>query len=74
MLKKCGRKCFLGPKKSFPICSRGTCRINKKGVWAAYIRARQWGGPRRGYKSKARPRHRRNVYTRVARRAKALLR
>jgi hypothetical protein len=73
MLKKCGRKCFLGPNKSFPICSRGTCRINKKGVWAAYIRARQWGGPRRKYKGKSRPTHRRNVYTRVARRAHALL-
>ncbi len=22
MLKKCGRKCFLGPNKSFPICKK----------------------------------------------------
>ena len=43
MLKKCGRKCFLGPKKSFPICTKGTCKINPKGVLAAYSRARQWG-------------------------------
>ncbi len=22
MLKKCGKKCFLGSKKSFPICKK----------------------------------------------------
>ena len=42
MLYKCGKKCFLGPQLSFPICAKGTCKINKKGVWAAYIRAAQW--------------------------------
>lgn len=42
MMKKCGKKCFLGPNKSFPICSKNTCKVNKKGVLAAYIRARQW--------------------------------
>jgi hypothetical protein len=42
MLKKCGRKCFLGPNKSFPICTKNTCKVNKKGVYAAYIRAKQY--------------------------------
>jgi hypothetical protein len=42
MLKKCGRKCFLGPKKSFPICKKNTCKISSKGVYSAYIRARQY--------------------------------
>jgi hypothetical protein len=42
MLKRCGRKCFLGPKKSFPICKKNTCKISKKGVYSAYIRARQY--------------------------------
>jgi len=42
MLKECGKRCFLGPKKSFPICTRRTCKINPKGVHAAYGRARQW--------------------------------
>lgn len=42
MLKKCGRKCFLGPDKSYPICAKNTCKINKKGVQSAYIRARQY--------------------------------
>ena len=41
-MKKCGKKCFLGPKKSFPICTKNTCKINKKGVYSAYIRARQY--------------------------------
>jgi hypothetical protein len=42
MMKQCGKKCFLGPKKSFPICNRGTCKRNKRGVLAAYIRAREY--------------------------------
>lgn len=42
MLQKCGKKCFLGPNKSFPICTKNTCKINKKGVYAAYIRSRQY--------------------------------
>ena len=34
MKAKCGTKCFLGPKneKCFPICEKGTCKINKKGL------------------------------------------
>ena len=42
MLKKCGRKCFLGPKKSFPICRRNTCKRSRKGIYAALVRARQY--------------------------------
>lgn len=42
MLKKCGKKCFLGPKKSFPICSKNTCKINIQGLHAAYGRAREY--------------------------------
>ena len=42
MLQKCGRKCFLGPKKSFPICKKYTCKISRQGVQSAYIRARQY--------------------------------
>ena len=42
MMKKCGKKCFLGPKKSFPICSKNTCKINRKGLHAAYARAREY--------------------------------
>jgi hypothetical protein len=42
MLKRCGKKCFLGPNKSFPICKRGTCKRSRKGVYSAYIRAREY--------------------------------
>ncbi len=42
MLRKCGKKCFLGPKKSFPICTKNTCKINRKGVHAAYNRAKEY--------------------------------
>jgi hypothetical protein len=42
MFKKCGKKCFLGPKKSYPICKKNTCKVSKKGVYAAYVRARQY--------------------------------
>jgi hypothetical protein len=42
MMKKCGKKCFLGPNKTFPICTKNTCRINKKGIHAAYNRASEY--------------------------------
>jgi hypothetical protein len=42
MMNKCGKKCFLGPKKSFPICKKNTCTVSKKGVYAAFVRARQY--------------------------------
>jgi len=67
-------KCFLGPNKSFPICKKGTCDVSDKGLWAAYIRAKQWGGPTKSYRGKARPRHSRRIYTRVARKATRRLR
>jgi hypothetical protein len=73
MYKKCGSKCFLGPRTSFPICTKGTCRINRKGVRAAYVRAKQWGKKRSRYKGKSRPSMRRSTYTRVARDASAIL-
>lgn len=73
MKRNCGKKCFLGPKKTFPICTKGTCDRNYKGVYAAYVRARQWGKPRRTYKGNSHPAHKRRVYTRVARKAKRIL-
>jgi hypothetical protein len=42
MLKRCGTKCFLGPGKSYPICTKNTCKINSKGVYSAFIRSRQF--------------------------------
>jgi len=42
MSEKCGKKCFLGPKRSFPICTRKTCKPNRKGVYAAFIRAQEY--------------------------------
>lgn len=73
MLYKCGKKCFLGPKISFPVCAKGTCKINKKGLYAAYIRARQWGKKKSSYKGETRPTKARKTYRRVANRAKSLL-
>lgn len=70
MKKNCSKKCFLGPKVSFPVCEKNTCKVSSKGLWAAYVRAKEWGKPRRSYRGKARPRHRQYVYTRVARKAK----
>ena len=78
MYRKCGRKCFLGPRKyphpSFPICTKGTCRVNPKGLWAAYIRAKQWGKSPSSYKGMSRPTMRRRVYTGIAGKAKRMLR
>lgn len=42
MLEKCGKKCFLGPKKSYPVCKKNTCKVSRDGVYAAYVRASQY--------------------------------
>jgi hypothetical protein len=42
MMNKCGHKCFLGPNKTFPICRRNTCKVDRRGLEAAYIRAREY--------------------------------
>ena len=81
VLSKCGRKCFLGPGKSFPICARlgsgsgtGTCKVDRRGVAAAYSRAREWASitvRKKGTSVKAARAHRK--YTAIAKRAKTLL-
>ena len=80
LLSKCGRRCFLGPGKTFPICARlgsgdgGACKISRRGVVAAYSRARQWAAiteRKKRSSTKAASAHRR--YTAVARRARVIL-
>ena len=51
MLKKCGKKCFLGTKKSFPICKKNTCKVSPRGVYSAYIRARQYSSKGQKYRT-----------------------
>jgi hypothetical protein len=74
LLAKCGRRCFLGSRKTFPVCARlGTesadCKIDRRGVAAAYSRAREWASITA--RKKRTSAHRR--YTAVARRARAIL-
>ena len=73
MLEECGRKCFLGPEKSFPICTKKTCDINTKGVYAAFVRAREWGNPHRTYKGRSMPKFQPDVYKRIQVDAKNIL-
>jgi hypothetical protein len=80
MYKKCGSRCFLGRKTpgdkqhpDFPICTKGTCDINPKGVYAAYVRAKEWGNKRSSYKGRGKPRLHRRTYKRIADKAKRLL-
>jgi len=74
MMKRCGKKCFLGPNLSFPICAKGTCRRNKRGIMSAYIRAKQWGKHKSFYKNYwGKPRMKRKVYTRAAKKARKLM-
>jgi len=41
--QQCGSSCFLSPKNlKFPICSMSSCKINQKGLRAAYMRAMQY--------------------------------
>jgi hypothetical protein len=60
MLSRCGKKCFLGVNKSFPICKKNTCKISSKGLYSAYIRASQYSS--RGQK-----------YRNISRKAKKML-
>ena len=79
VLVKCGRRCFLGPGKSFPICARlgsgsRSCKVDRRGVAAAYSRAREWASitaRKKGSSMKAARAHRK--YSAVARRAKNIL-
>ena len=56
MKKDCGSKCFLGPvgESCFPICTKGTCTTNEKGVYAAYVRAREYGSKNKRSKRSSR--------------------
>ena len=75
VLAKCGRRCFLGPGKTFPVCARaGSCKVDRRGVAAAYSRAREWASitaRKKRTSAKAARAHRK--YTAVARRARAIL-
>lgn len=73
MMKKCGKKCFLGPKKSFPVCKKNTCKVSDKGLWAAYVRAKQWGNKRSTYKKRGKPTMKRKIYKKVANKSKKML-
>ncbi len=67
MKRNCGKKCFLGPETSFPICNKGTCTINKKGLWAAYIRAREFSS------SKSNKKHNKSYYKKIAKKSQKML-
>ena len=71
MTAKCGKKCFLGPinESSFPICAKGTCKINPKGIYAAYVRAREFGSAKKTPNKK----HTKKQYKNIAKRAKKML-
>ena len=73
MEEKCGKKCFLGPYKSFPICDMNTCKVDKKGVWSAYIRAKEWATRSKTLKKKHASYHVRHPYSKIARTAKRML-
>lgn len=75
MMKKCGKKCFLGPNKTFPICKKNTCKISKKGLYAAYVRAKEWGNRRSTYKNKkgSHPKHHMSMYKLIAAKSMKLL-
>ena len=74
MMRKCGKKCFLGPKKSFPVCKKNTCKVSSKGLWAAYVRSKEWGKKRSSYRGKGHPTMKRRVYSRVANKSRRMLR
>ena len=82
LMSKCGHRCFLGPGKTFPICARlgsgsgsgsGSCKIDRRGVAAAYSRAREWAAITKRKKRTVSGARAYRKYTAVARRARAIL-
>lgn len=71
MKEMCGRKCFLGKDKSFPICNKGTCKISDKGLWSAYVRAKEFGSTKKIKPSK---KHGKSYYRKIANKSKKMLR
>lgn len=74
MRRECGKKCFLGPGTSFPICKKNTCKVSDKGIYAAYVRAREWKNKPSSYLGRSGPKYSRSTYSRIATRAKRMLR
>ena len=69
-MKRCGKKCFLGSKKSFPICNAGTCKMSKGGIMSAYVRSREMT---RRAREKTIQKHRAPYYYNISKKAKSLL-
>lgn len=74
MMRKCSKKCFLGPKKSFPVCKKNTCDISSKGLWGAYVRSKQWGNKKSSYTGRSKPTMPRKTYKRIANKSRNMLR
>lgn len=74
MKRECGKKCFLGPGTSFPVCKKNTCKVSSKGIYAAYVRARQWRHRPVTYKGRSGPKYSQSTYKRIASKAKRMLR
>lgn len=64
---------FLDIKKVFQYAVKNTCNINSKGVYSAYVRCRQWGKAKTAYKGRSKLRIAYNVYQKVAKSAKKML-
>jgi len=86
MRKNCGSKYFLGPvgESCFPICRKGTCKIDTKGIYAAYVRAREYGSKLSGSKKMrlhkrsgtgkhSKHSHTKKLYNSIAAKAKEML-
>jgi hypothetical protein len=74
MMRKCGKKCFLGPNKSFPICKKNTCKISRKGVYAAYVRSQEWGSSmKKKFKGRSHPKYSRKTYKQISNKATKML-
>ena len=87
MQKNCGSKCFLGPvsESCFPICLKNTCKINTKGIYAAYVRAKEYASPKTKRSSSSSSKrssssgslyghnHTKKLYRSIAARAKKML-
>ena len=71
--KKCSKKCYLGPKKTFFICTRKTCKISNKKLLSTYKKVLKSSTRKTKTKTKTKKSNLLKIYKRVTKKARGML-
>ena len=64
---------FSKYKRCIALCKKNTCTVSNKGIYAAYVRAREWKNKPSTYLGRSGPKYSRSTYSHIATRAKRML-